>query len=106
MLQLDGYSEKLGIAFEHQGEQHFRFIPYFHSTEAKFRAQKSRDRRKRKLCRARGILLIEIPQLDTRIAREELVQFVVDQCRSAGVRISRAAEKRAQQLPLDLTRAH
>jgi len=31
-MELDGFNEKLKLAFEYQGEQHYRFTPFFHKT--------------------------------------------------------------------------
>jgi len=65
-LEFDGYNEKLKIAFEHQGLQHYKFPNKFHKTRKQFNIQQENDNRKRNLCRRRGITLIEIPQLSNR----------------------------------------
>ncbi len=59
-LQLDGYNEELKIAFEHQGDQHFRSGSIFVPSKAKLRSLMQRDETKRKICKARGITLIEV----------------------------------------------
>lgn len=58
-LELDGYCEKLKIAFEHQGEQHFR--PNSHFVES-FERRANLDETKRVLCKKHGVHLIEISQ--------------------------------------------
>jgi hypothetical protein len=60
-LQLDGYNEELGLAFEYQGAQHYRHTPWFHRTPMAFTAQLTRDAEKRRLCEAHGVYLIVIP---------------------------------------------
>ncbi len=56
-LELDGYNEKHKIAFEYQGIHHYE--PIFGDNV--LRKRKLRDKRKRELCRSRGVLLICIP---------------------------------------------
>lgn len=60
-LELDGYCEKLKIAFEYNGEQHYVFPNAFHKTEKEFKKQVFRDRVKKKLCKKNGVKLISIP---------------------------------------------
>lgn len=61
-LQLDGYCSKLRIAFERQGEQHYRNVPHFHRNgPIDFEKQQERDAKKRELCEQHWIYLIEVP---------------------------------------------
>jgi hypothetical protein len=60
-LELDGYNEDLKIAFEYNGEQHYKYIPYFHKTKDSFYNQKYRDEMKRRLCMEHNVHLIEVP---------------------------------------------
>lgn len=60
-LELDGYSEKLGIAFEYQGAQHYVDLPHFRSTYSDLPRRKSLDEHKRRACLEKGVLLLEIP---------------------------------------------
>jgi len=60
-MELDGYSESLGLAFEYQGIQHYELCPWLHKTQQAFEAQKQRDQEKRELCKAHGVTLIEVP---------------------------------------------
>lgn len=60
-LELDGYNDKLKLAFEYDGEQHYNHVEFFHSTKAEFHNQKYRDIIKDKLCVDNGITLIRIP---------------------------------------------
>jgi hypothetical protein len=61
-LQLDGYNEKLQLAFEFNGEQHYALNPMFHKRgQIDLDEQRRRDQKKRDLCKKEGIYLIEIP---------------------------------------------
>jgi hypothetical protein len=60
-LELDLYCEKLGLAFEYNGEQHYVFNPLYHSTEADFIKQQEHDKIKERLCKKQGVTLIIIP---------------------------------------------
>ena len=57
-LELDGYSQQLGIAFEFQGRQHVK--NHFGLTKAEFEKSKQRDQIKKENCRKNGVVLIEI----------------------------------------------
>jgi len=58
-LELDAYLPALGLAFEYQGQQHFRPVELFGGVEA-YVKQVQRDRLKRELCVQRKIVLIEV----------------------------------------------
>jgi hypothetical protein len=60
-LELDLYNPELKIAVEYSGQQHYKYIPYFHKNYQAFLDQKSRDEMKRDRCKEYGILLIEVP---------------------------------------------
>ncbi len=63
-LELDGFCEELGIAFEYQGRQHDGVDPFFHDSPEDFEMAALRDRMKRDGCRRLGIELIVVPQVD------------------------------------------
>jgi predicted acyltransferase (DUF342 family) len=60
-MELDGYNEANHIAFEYQGEQHERYVPFFHRDENAFKDQQSRDILKKELCKKHHVDLICIP---------------------------------------------
>jgi hypothetical protein len=61
-LELDGYCIPLKLAFEYQGEQHYKLItPWHKNGEEDLQKQQERDRRKLTLCRAHGVHVIVIP---------------------------------------------
>ncbi len=60
-LELDCYNDELQMAVEYNGEQHYKFIPYFHSSKDAFQNLKYRDEMKQRLCKENGINLITVP---------------------------------------------
>jgi len=78
LFELDGYCEKLQIAFEHHGEQHFGRIG-FYADEQISRLLQNRDKMKRMLCRKNGVILFVIPQIGYRVKIKDLKEFIVTQ---------------------------
>lgn len=60
-LELDGYNEELGIAFEYNGIQHYIFPNWVHRTQEEFMKQVRRDQYKVDQCDRSGVYLISIP---------------------------------------------
>jgi hypothetical protein len=60
-LELDGFHEPSKLAFEYNGEQHYRYIPYYHKTMDGFLKQQERDKLKYSLCKENNIKLCIIP---------------------------------------------
>jgi len=58
-LELDGYNKQLKLAFEYQGQQHYNAIKLW-GGKKNLESIQRRDKIKRKLCKAKGITLIEI----------------------------------------------
>jgi hypothetical protein len=77
LLELDIYNEKLRIAVEHHGAQHYRPMPHRTGTEGLER-QLLHDHLRRQFCKANGILLIEIRELGIRTSLEEMRQQIRD----------------------------
>jgi len=72
--ELDGYCEKLGIAFEHHGIQHYEPVKHFNKSKS-FDDIKKSDLYKEELCKNRGIHLIKINQLfkNTKLCDLEII---------------------------------
>jgi hypothetical protein len=60
-MHLDGYSEKLKLAFEFNGPQHYVYYPKYHKNYEDFIKQQERDNIKTELCKKNGIMLIVVP---------------------------------------------
>lgn len=58
-LRLDVYLPELGLAIEHQGEQHYQPIAAFGGDKG-FERIRERDKRKRVLCNDNGVTLVDI----------------------------------------------
>lgn len=74
-LELDGYSEKLMVAFEHQGEQHYSPISHY-SDQDMFSKRLLDDETKRMLCKKQGVVLVEIPEIGTRLPIGKAQEFI------------------------------
>lgn len=60
-LELDLYNEKLKIAVEYNGEQHYKYTPRFQRSYQDFKNQVERDNIKIDICDRHGIYLITVP---------------------------------------------
>lgn len=80
-LELDGYNEKLKLAFEFQGVQHRKYVPVFHQNGlSDFESQIERDNKKRNLCKRHGVKLIEVEFVNTQLAK--LTKNILDSLQS------------------------
>lgn len=59
-LELDFYFETIDMAVEIQGQQHYRYIPYFHGKLSGFDAQRRRDNLKKRICFKKQVVLLFI----------------------------------------------
>jgi len=60
-MELDGYCEELGLAFEYNGRQHYSSANFFHRTDSALDRRIMDDETKAQLCRNHNIRLITIP---------------------------------------------
>ena len=60
-MELDGYCESIALAFEHQGEQHYRAISHFNRRDETLARRIKDDERKRRLCEENGVSRVEVP---------------------------------------------
>jgi hypothetical protein len=74
-LELDCYNDELKLAVEYNGQQHYKYIPYFHRTRDAFHNQKYRDNIKAQLCKQNGITLIEVPYT---IKKENIESYIIE----------------------------
>lgn len=63
-MELDGYSSKLGIAFEYHGRQHFEYVSFYYESPSELAYRKSSDKLKQELCRKHGVKLFILTHHD------------------------------------------
>jgi hypothetical protein len=84
-LQLDGYSEQLRLAFEHQGRQHYSKTKVFSITDEALKKRMSDDETKRRACAETGITLIEVPEIPQLLPISHVRNFIRATCERRGV---------------------
>ena len=77
-LEIDLYNDDLKLAVEVQGDQHYKFTPFFHRNKDAFMMQRYRDEMKKQKCMKRGITLIEIPY---KVGEKGLKKYLLTQLR-------------------------
>jgi hypothetical protein len=65
LLYLDFYIPLTKTAIEVHGEQHYKFIPYYHNDQLGFIRHQKRDREKKDWCEINNIKYIELPFSET-----------------------------------------
>ena len=60
-MELDGYNKSLSLAFEAQGEQHYRAVAHFNQTLKDLEQRTEDDLTKLELCKQNNVILIQIP---------------------------------------------
>lgn len=83
-LELDGYNAKLGVAFEHQGEQHYTATAHYAKADV-FARRLEDDQAKSDLCKAQSVTLIAVPEVGRRLALHDLTHYIRTQLALAGV---------------------
>lgn len=79
--ELDGYSESLGIAFEHHGNYHYKIDGFYSKTTQAVKKRKSKDRMKQRLCNQHGIKVIEIPEVPQLTKLKDLATVIKAACK-------------------------
>jgi len=75
-MELDGYNKDLRLAFEAQGEQHYRAVAHFNHTLTDLEQRKEDDLRKLELCKQNDVTLIQVPYY---IPLNEMQQYIINQ---------------------------
>jgi len=83
-LELDCYCPELNLALEYQGEQHYRYKPWFHRNESEFQAQVYRDNMKRRILMEKGINLIEVPYT---VKPQNFENFIIKEANKLGYNV-------------------
>jgi len=89
-MELDGYCEELGLAFEYQGQQHYFPVHFYHQSTS-FEQRVDDDELKEALCKRKGITLIKIPY---DITYEKIYSFIITELKKHQVEIPRHREEK------------
>ena len=83
-MELDFFCEKLNMAFEVNGAQHYEYVPFFHRNYFSFLELKGRDSLKKKLCKENKINLVSVDlrNFDKKNRKEEFLIFIDNLFRS------------------------
>lgn len=81
-LELDGFSDHVKIAFEHNGKQHYS-EKYHRGTEKLIRD----DTIKKEHCKQNGITLIVVPEIPSLTKFEDSVNFIIDELTANGIEL-------------------
>ena len=87
-LELDGYNSELKIAFEYNGEQHYKTGKLFNTSEEELRKSQTRDRQKLSLCRDNGVLLVVVTYKDAKNLRRCILEQLYNKQRGVVVRFA------------------
>src|SRR3989344_3190333 len=88
-LELDGYCKELGIAFEYQGEQHYKPFHYFNRSFSLDKI-KQHDQFKKQKCLDNNVILIQVPyHTDYKI----LGRWIEEECKRNGLKPFVASKK-------------
>lgn len=93
LLELDGFNSRMGLAFEHQGRQHYQQSGFFYKKADLFQQRIAMDRRKSRLCQKHGIRLVKIPEVGWKFSLEGLLPEVIRRCRRLGIRVPAGADR-------------
>lgn len=75
-MEIDGYCKELNIAFEHQGTHHYAINNLYMKTKKALIKRKLLDKLKKALCESNGIVLIQIPEIPTKIKPDDIKRII------------------------------
>ena len=78
-MELDGYNKDLKVAFEAQGEQHYRAVSHFNQTLDDLEQRIKDDLMKLELCKQNDVTLIQVPYF---IPLNNMQQYITNQYES------------------------
>lgn len=97
-MELDGYCQKLRLAFEYHGKQHYSTVKFFGGGN-KLNQRMKDDKLKGKLCRENNVTLIEIPY---KIQHGQMYDFIINKCIKKNIKIPKHRKKEILNLNISL----
>ena len=73
-LELDGFNSDLALAFEYNGIQHYRKMPFLQPTDESLRKSQERDELKKIRCQEQNVALLVITYKDDLLNLKQLIQ--------------------------------
>jgi len=101
-MELDGYCERLNLAFEHQGIQHYKETGFFHEDTNQFIQRQLDDKDKIMLCAQHDVQLIQIPELFSLLKLEDFWEYLVKELSRRGIKLPEGVTNKS----LEFSRAY
>ncbi|MBS3087364.1 hypothetical protein J4226_02105 [Candidatus Pacearchaeota archaeon] len=90
-MELDGFSDKLKLAFEYNGRQHYEDIGYFRKKGKEYvKKRKIDDKLKHTLCKERKIVLIEVPYT---VQFEDMGRYIIKKAKENYIKVPKITEE-------------
>ncbi len=86
-MQLDGYSQKLSVAFEHHGRQHYEITKLMAENPLRLSRRQKDDAVKAFLCEEHGVKLLVIPEIPSLLPIQHVPAYIKVQCAQLGIAI-------------------
>ncbi len=87
LMELDGYSKKLSIAFEHQGEQHYSLKTRYINDKENLKKRIMDDELKAELCNKHNVALFIIPSINHIIQISEMIGVIKDEAKRLNIQL-------------------
>ena len=86
-MELDGYCQELGLAFEFNGRQHYEVIEYFKMTSETLKVRQKDDTKKKLLCRQNNVILVIIKQTLCKSNINDFKKVIINECKNNNINI-------------------
>jgi hypothetical protein len=88
LMELDGFNPELGVAFEHQGSQHYKDVKFFHKGPNNLKKRQKDDKEKIRLSKKNGVDLIQIPSIFEMLGGvKPAIKFIKKALKEKGIKI-------------------
>jgi len=87
LLEYDGYSQELNLAFEYHGQQHYREVSHFHKRRRSFEDQKIDDNEKLVSSEIRNVKVVVFPYFQEGISLVDAINLIINNLKNSGLDI-------------------